>query len=769
VTPSAPKQESLSPSGIDIVDGGKQEGPMPFYLRDQNLGTIMRYLWRLKLALLVICLFADDGDAGTVRGFFTQYDVDCGGYVSGFVAHPSGRIYCRANVGGIYSSDDQGANWKWLSGDMPYAACHIPQAIAVAPSNVDIVYQAVGCSYLSSDPGRGVWKSTDGGRSWKQVLAEVNFSGNDLVQYGGPSLILHPGDENEVWATSRGQGLYRSLDGGAHWTRTDGNLFSGFNGASLCIHPRFPNQIWLTGESGLYLSLDRGAHWSLLRTCTRGLRVARFNDGTALVVGLDDSNKGFMWQITAGDWSDISTYSLVDKSSFFSDAWGDVALLTILDDDTTVVAGSYRQTKISYDRAASWQPLPMLMDATGYWPVWMRADETTVGWGRSELTQDPLDPARWYLVGGNTPVVSADGGAYWRCIPKGIGEVPTGKAVFDPSRPDLVFIPSGDSNCSIITDGGRSGTVQRSLYTLIPNPIATAGYQILIGQDRIVALYIQWGENGARLAVSHGDITSWTEIIPQGIPLKAFCDGVMSPDDPDDFLVLAGEITGPGQGGIYRTINGGNSFTQSTGFPNNVLIAANWSLHGYNNLRGDPGDPNIRYFMLSYFGFYRSEDRGSSWRAVGAGLPRSAGVLAQDPKYPGRLWAAMVTGGGGQPADGQGLYTSFDGGLNWSRAGDFSFNDPRIDAHSGRLVLFGKRPGDEWSKIYYSSDNGITWNEITRANYRFPTTNGLAINPHRPDEIWISTGGRSFAVFSIAPEARGDTRNPRRERRAGSK
>jgi hypothetical protein len=72
----------------------------------------------------------------------------------------------------------------------------------------------------------------------------------------------------------------------------------------------------------------------------------------------------------------------------------------------------------------------------------------------------------------------------------------------------------------------------------------------------------------------------------------------------------------------------------------------------------------------------------------------------------------------------------------------------------GRIVLFGKRPRDEWSKIYYSADNGRSWDEITRPNYRFPTTNGLACDPHHPDQVWISTSGRSAALFKMASGTR---------------
>lgn len=683
--------------------------------------------------------------AAPIAGYFTQLDFDCGGYVTGFAMHPTGRIYCRANVGGLYRSDDHGETWQWLSSTLKTPACHIPWAIAVAPSDPDIVYQSVGTSYMASDPGRGVWKSVNGGTSWTQVLSGVNMAGNDDVSYGGPALILHPANENEVWTATRGEGLYRSLDAGSHWTRMGGTTFDGFVGAGFCIHPNFPDQIWIVGEGGLYVSVDRGSTWTKVKTCAHAYRVARFNDGTVLVIGVDNGSS-FLWSITATDWNNPATYSITDKSSQFSDANDTMSLLMIAADDTTVWAGSRLVTKLSHDRGATWQKPAMSVNMSGYLPIWQRPDDTHVGWGRSEIAQDPLDPERWYMAGGNNPYVSIDGGATWRNLPRGIAEVCTCKPAFHPTKPDVVFIPAGDQYGMVITDGGRSGFAAHCLYTLTPGHIVAAGWHALVNGDRVIMLYNRYGTNGARLAVSDGDHGSWTEITPAGIPLDVFCDGAISIDNADDFLILTGGTTGSGTAGVYRTTDGGRHFTQTIGIPSGLFTGGNYTYFGYNTLHADPVNANRRYLLVPHRGFFRSDDRGVSWSELTTPLSGNAVVLAIDLQRTGRLWAASVSG--------QGLRRTDDGGDTWTSVGDFSFSDPRIDACGDRVVVFGRRTGDTWDKLYFSSDQGTTWGEITRTGFHFPTLNGVACDPHRSDRIWLSTSGRSSALFTITDDSR---------------
>ena len=141
-------------------------------------------LWLLGLGLLLDFSHAASALGGAQPGVFRQTNLDAGGWLTGFASHSGGRLYARTDVGGVYRSDDRGDTWSFLSGELPTGASHCVQGLAAGETSADIVFQAVGRNY-PVDSGRGVWRSTDGGASWSQVLTSVNFSGNDDLRLQG--------------------------------------------------------------------------------------------------------------------------------------------------------------------------------------------------------------------------------------------------------------------------------------------------------------------------------------------------------------------------------------------------------------------------------------------------------------------------------------------------------------------------------------------------------------------------------------------------------
>ena len=153
------------------------------------------------------------GAAPQLPGGFTQINMLDGGYLPVIVQHWSGRLVGRTDGGGIYSSDNHGASWTFLSGDMKTPAALLVQGVAVPQttgSSSNLILQACGVGYLNTDPGRGIWKTTNGGLNWTQTLSGVNFSGGDQERVGGECMVFNPTNDSEVWAGSRGQGLYES-------------------------------------------------------------------------------------------------------------------------------------------------------------------------------------------------------------------------------------------------------------------------------------------------------------------------------------------------------------------------------------------------------------------------------------------------------------------------------------------------------------------------------------------------------------------------------
>ena len=190
-----------------------------------------------------------------------------------FAGTGSSKIRSNVSIGrGIYKSTDAGKTWTF-SGlrDVGQIA-----TVRINPSNADIIYVAALGDPFVPNKDRGIYRSTDGGQTWKNILFV-----NDTV--GGADLELQPGNPNVVFACmwhgqrkpwtiesgSRDGGIYKSTDGGDHWTKLAGGLPDQLFGRSnVAISNANPNRVYALIEakpgSGLYRSEDGGANWTLI-------------------------------------------------------------------------------------------------------------------------------------------------------------------------------------------------------------------------------------------------------------------------------------------------------------------------------------------------------------------------------------------------------------------------------------------------------------------------------------------------------------------------
>ncbi len=196
--------------------------------------------------------------------------------VAGIPGNPM-VYYAGAASGGIWKTTDGGLNWKPLFDDKPV---HSIGALAVAPSDPQVIYAGTGESFIRSNVsiGDGVWKSTDGGATWKHA---------GLDQTGRISrIVIHPENPDIVWVAAVGhgytpqneRGVFRTTDGGKTWQKV---LFVDENtGASdIVMDPENPRilfagmwqlslKTWNRTSggpgSGLYMSKDGGATWKKL-------------------------------------------------------------------------------------------------------------------------------------------------------------------------------------------------------------------------------------------------------------------------------------------------------------------------------------------------------------------------------------------------------------------------------------------------------------------------------------------------------------------------
>lgn len=186
----------------------------------------------------------------------------------------TGEYPIRGNVSqgdGVFRSSDAGKTWRFVGlGDSRQIS-----RVRVDPRNPDVVYVGVQGHVWGPNAERGVYKTTDGGKSWKRILYR-----NDST--GVTDLVLQPGNPNVLYAAfwqagrtpwklvsgGAGSGIFRSTDAGATWTEITRNkgLPAGVIGnIGLAVSPSNPNRVWAIIEAdsgGVFRSDDAGATWT---------------------------------------------------------------------------------------------------------------------------------------------------------------------------------------------------------------------------------------------------------------------------------------------------------------------------------------------------------------------------------------------------------------------------------------------------------------------------------------------------------------------------
>ncbi len=190
-----------------------------------------------------------------------------------YVGTGSSKIRSNVSIGrGIYKSTDAGRTWAFSG---LYNAGQIA-TVRVHPSDPNTVYAAALGDPFAPNPDRGVFRSRDGGKTWSKVLYLAdNLGAADLeMQPGHPNVLFASmwRGERKPWTMISGAhegGIYKSTDSGDHWTKLTGGLPDDlFGRANVAISASKPDRIYALIEAkpgaGLYRSEDAGANWTLI-------------------------------------------------------------------------------------------------------------------------------------------------------------------------------------------------------------------------------------------------------------------------------------------------------------------------------------------------------------------------------------------------------------------------------------------------------------------------------------------------------------------------
>ncbi|MBN2638158.1 MAG: hypothetical protein JXR65_03605 [Bacteroidales bacterium] len=185
-----------------------------------------------------------------------------------------GESFIRGNMAtgdGVYKSEDAGQTWQ----NVGLQSTHVISKIVVDKNNADVVFVAALGHVFGDNPERGIYRSLDGGKTWKKVLYVDDKTGaSDIAIDPSNSRILFAGmwqAFRKPWTMSsggKGSGLYRSADGGDTWkdiSKAPGLPEGIWGKVSVAIAPSDPNRIYAFIEAkngGIFRSDDGGKTWS---------------------------------------------------------------------------------------------------------------------------------------------------------------------------------------------------------------------------------------------------------------------------------------------------------------------------------------------------------------------------------------------------------------------------------------------------------------------------------------------------------------------------
>ena len=186
----------------------------------------------------------------------------------------TGESWTRNSVSigtGVYKSTDGGERWKLMGLENTERIARI----IIHPENPDIVYVAALGHLWGSSVERGLFKTTDGGKTWSKILfVDENTGCSDFDMDPENPEILYAG----MWTFRRtawdfysggtGSGLYKSIDGGTTWEELNADLPEGEKGrVAVRVSPADPDRVYSVIESdktALYRSKDKGESWEML-------------------------------------------------------------------------------------------------------------------------------------------------------------------------------------------------------------------------------------------------------------------------------------------------------------------------------------------------------------------------------------------------------------------------------------------------------------------------------------------------------------------------
>jgi photosystem II stability/assembly factor-like uncharacterized protein len=616
-------------------------------------------------------------------------------------------FYFGAVDGGVWKTEDAGTVWSPLFDAQPVASIG---AIAVSPSDPNVIYAGTGESDIRSDlaSGDGVYKSGDGGKTWRNVgLSDTRQISRIVFDPHNPQIVFIAA-LGHAYGPNPDRGVFRTKDGGETWEKV---LYKtpDVGAADLAIANHKPNILFATlwnahrppwsvygplegSGSGLFRSTDGGTSWTELTG--HGLPAGQWGrsavtvsaDGQRIYALIDTKDAGLYRSDDGGDsWTRVNNDPrLTGRAWYFSS-------ITIDPNDPDIV---YVPNVAFYKLSGGGRELSIVRGAPGgddYHQVWIDpADSRHMVLGTDQGTTVSLNGGATWSTWYNQPtaqlyhvitdndfpyhVYGAQQDSGTAAMPSrtdhgqidardffSVGGSESGYIAPDPKDPDIFYI-SGTYG-TLVRFNRKLMQSQNIAPSAAPPPFGTPINEheyrgpwtpvVVFSPVQPNALY--YGTQYVMRTLDGG--THWQKISPDLTVTDSKPDrGVVYTIAPSPLtanVIWAGSDTGL----IHLTRDGGKTWANVT--PPGLSEWSKISL-----IEASHFDPGQAYAAIDRHRLddqrpyiFRTRDDGKSWQSITAGIQENAFVycVREDPKRRGLLYAGTELG----------VYVSFDDGDQW--------------------------------------------------------------------------------------------------------
>jgi photosystem II stability/assembly factor-like uncharacterized protein len=593
------------------------------------------------------------------------------------------RWFVAVGSGGVWKTENAGTTWTPVfDGEASYAI----GCVAIDPGNPNVVWVGTGenNSQRAIGYGDGVYRSEDGGKSWKNVGLKASEHIGKILVHPKDGNVVYVAAQGPLWAPGGDRGLYKTTDGGKTWNAVL-TIDENTGVTDVVMDPRDPDTLiaaaWQRRRH--VFTLINGGPGSGLHKTTDGGKTWR-----KITSGLPKEEMGRIGLAIAPTDPD-TLYALVETAA------------------ANKAGGTFRSTTRgeSWEKRSDYNPQPMY-----YQEIWV----------------DPKDADRVYSVDVFMQV-SDDAGKTWRNLGERYKHVDNHVIWIDPDDTDHYLV-----GC----DGGLYQSYDRgATWHFFGNLPVTQFYRVDV-DDSSPVYYVYGGTQDnntlggpSRTLNAHG-ITNQDWFVTWG------GDGFHARIDPTDPSIVYSTLQ-YGVLGRFDRRSGEAVLIQPQEKPGDDPLRWNWD----SPLVLSPHEPTRLYFAAQRV--FRSEDRGDSWTPISGDLTRK--IDRNSLKVMGRVWgpdavaknqstsfygnivsleeSPLVEGLLYVGTDDGLVQVSEDGGATWRRQEAFpgvpdatyvsDLFASRFDANVVYATFNNHKNGDFKPYVLRSGDRGRTWASVT--------------------------------------------------------